>query len=214
MFDDSDSSNSSNNDDDWNSDNINNAISQSLLEFQSSSTLQIPTITIDMITSCSPTVRQKSDGITMAFNAYEKIVRCQKEFYVVKITNGANGKSVYARVLESNDSKRDICMPKWMMDTLDASVGLSVIVTTDACATNFAKKIVFKIPKEMTNPISYLEYELTHHGIMYVGKIIKTMIFDKLICAQVVEIDCTNNTVPYCMINTCENKDVQFDITF
>lgn len=115
----------------------------------------------------------KSDSIILSPEDSKDLF--EQNNFVLKIKYENN--YTYGKVTRYDAPARYIVIPKWMMEKI--KVNNNDIVFIELSNLDIIKKIKLRVPKEMYDPQSILEYELINRHILTESDIIKINIFDK-----------------------------------
>lgn len=144
------------------------------------------------------------DGLILPESSGTRLLNSMMKIYTVKLANTLLKDLVtYGRVVAFDAPDRHVIMPEWMMDVIGVNCGDKIDI--DTIKTDQISKIKFKVPTEIADPKSVLEFELRNHVLSYIGKQIQVKIFDKKFNIVV-----TDQSPLY--VGIISNKDIELEI--
>lgn len=173
----------------------------------------------DKILPCDYSKYESSDKIILPTSTLNIFATSSRDnLYVLRILNPKNSKYVFVGVADFFSPERVMYSPKWIMDYISAENGDKIYV--DAISVPQVSYAKFKMPPEIDkiltnitdksrvsslNIKAVLEFILTNHCLLFLGKKIQAKIFEKIWEFEVIALKPVN-------IGSITNVDLQIDI--
>lgn len=153
---------------------------------------------------------EKSNNIILPFSKGKQLF--EMENFVIRLTH--NGKWSYGKAVNYDVDENTIVVPKRMLDMIELNFFENVHVRYEILK-NIAK-IDFKVPKQITNPLDILEFELQFRSVLSKNDIIIVKLFDTMfeIFVEKLEDKHGNNIKAGFIFNNELSSDIKFDFSF
>ena len=120
-------------------------------------------------------INRLDDTVSLPIFESERLLS-QEGNSIVEIMS-SSGNVVHAKVTQYDYKPRTIAMPQWMIDCVKVKDNDLVKIVTKKVQTITRVKV--KSPKEITNSLGILEFELKDRNLLYKGEIITVKMFEK-----------------------------------
>lgn len=157
------------------------------------------------------TTFQNRDNVIIPAKLFDKFLKSSSSSYIVRIANIKTKDYTFARVISSNNTIRDICMPNSIFDLINVKEDDKVNV--EYVELPKIKKVIFQVPSILTNPKPILEFELQKISVLHVKKEIIVKIFEckfVITVKKMIDLDGVNTYVA----SIVGHNDIDFEIEF
>lgn len=117
----------------------------------------------------------KNDTISLPVFESERLLA--QDVSTVEIFSPDGKRSVYAKVTKYDSDPRTVQLPMWMFESLDIQENAMVKIVTKSIKS--ITKISISCPKEITNSLLVVEFEIRDRNILYKGDVFLIKMFEK-----------------------------------